>query len=152
MVKTKWCVGDKDDNIVDVYTIRSKVFIHEQKISPEVEYDNKDGEAFHILIYDTDKPVATGRLIIENNQYIIGRISVLKEERKNGYGGLVVKMLVRKAFNLGADKVIVHAQVSAVEFYKKVGFVAVSDEYIEQQTSIKHIDMVKNEDIKGCCE
>lgn len=149
MIRIKWYIGN--DDLVDAYTIRSKVFINEQNIAENLEFDNKDGEAHHIVIYDDDRPVATGRLINENNQFTIGRIAVLKEERRNGYGNLVVKNLIRKASSLGGDKVIVHAQMRAAEFYKSIGFKKSSSEYIEKETGIEHIDMVANIDVLSSC-
>lgn len=152
MIRTKCSIGDKvDDVVTDAHIIRIKVFVNEQKVPEELEMDDKDKEAYHIVIYDGEKAVATGRLVLENKEYIIGRIAVIKKERRNGYGDLVVRILIRKAFDLGADKVIVHAQIGAMKFYEKIGFVASSEEYIEDGTGIPHIDMIKNEDVNGHC-
>lgn len=152
MIRTKCSIGDKvDDVLTDAHIIRIKVFVNEQKVPEELEMDNKDKEAYHIVIYYEERAVATGRLLLENNEYIIGRIAVIKKERKNGYGDLVVRILIRKAFDLGANRVIVHAQIRAMEFYEKIGFVVSGEEYIEDGTGIPHIDMVKNEDVSGNC-
>ncbi len=147
MITTKWFKGN--DDLIDAHTIRAKVFIKEQKIAVELEMDNKDNLAHHIVLYHNNKAIATGRLLIED-EFTIGRVAVLKEERGNGYGDLVVRLLIRKAFDLGATKVVVHSQVSAAKFYEKIGFIQVGEEYIEEGTDILHINMVKNEDVKGC--
>lgn len=152
MIRTKCSIGDKvEDVLTDAHIIRIKVFVNEQNVSEELELDGKDKEAYHIVIYDKETPVATGRLLLENGEYIIGRIAVIKKERKNGYGDLVVRILIRKAFDLGANKVIVHAQISAMKFYEKIGFVTSGEEYIEDGTGIPHINMVKHEDVSGNC-
>lgn len=148
MVRTKWCIGDND--LIDSYTIRAKVFINEQGIPVELEMDNKDFKAQHVIIYNDEKAVATGRLSIDK-VYTIGRVAVLKEERRNGYGDLVVRMLVRRAFDLGANKVMIHAQKKAVKFYETIGFTIIGEEYIEEGTGIPHINMIKNEDITSNC-
>lgn len=140
MIITKWYFGN--DNLIDAYTIRSKVFIQEQNVPEEIEMDNQDEHAYHIVVYDNQKAIATGRLIFENGEYIIGRVAVLKEHRKNGYGNLIVKMLIRKAFELGAKKIKIHAQINAKKFYETLGFKAIGEKYIEAGTEIEHIDMI----------
>ena len=142
MISTKWLKGN--DDLIDAHTIRAKVFINEQNVPQEVEMDDKDLGAFHVVVYNDEKAVATGRLLINESEFLIGRIAVLKEERKKGFGDLVVKMLVRKAEDKGAKEVLVHAQMSALKFYEKLGFKIVGNEYIEENTNIPHIHMVKN--------
>jgi predicted GNAT family N-acyltransferase len=141
LISTKWFTGNED--IIDAHTIRAKVFINEQNVPQEVEMDDKDREAVHVVVYNDEKAIATGRLLNQENEFLIGRIAVLKEERQKGFGDLVVKMLLRKAEDKGAKEVMVHAQMTASKFYQKLGFVAVGSEYIEEDTNIPHIHMVK---------
>lgn len=140
MILTKWFIGN--DDLTDARTIRAKVFINEQNVPQELEIDDKDEIAQHIVIYDDNKALATGRLLNENGEYLIGRIAVIKEERKNGYGNIVVKNLIEKAVKDGAKEVNVHAQIRAIGFYEKLGFVKAGEEYIEEGTNIPHIHMV----------
>lgn len=147
MIFGKWY--DAGDNLKDAYEIRTRVFVEEQNISKNIEFDNKDKFSNHLVVYKDDMPVATGRLLIENNKYILGRIAVLKEERGNKYGDLVLRMLIRKAFDLGADIIELHSQLSAVEFYKKLGFKVIGKPY--EEASILHVNMIKDsDDIDRC--
>ena len=75
--------------------------------------------------------VATGRIIIENGKYKIGRIAVLKEERGKQYGDFIVKMLVNKGFLSGAEEVYVGALKHAISFYKKIGFEECGEPYTD---------------------
>ena len=61
MITSKWIMGAK--GLEDAYAIRREVFINEQKVSPEEEFDNLDDRAFHLIIYDDGVPAATGRLV-----------------------------------------------------------------------------------------
>lgn len=147
MIFGKWY--DAKDNLKDAYEIRTKVFVEEQNISKNIEFDNKDKFSNHLVVYKDNMPVATGRLLIENNKYVLGRIAVLKEERGNKYGDLILRMLIRKAFDLGADIIELHSQLSAVEFYKKLGFKIVGKPY--EEASILHVNMIKDsDDIDRC--
>ena len=138
MILTKWFIGN--DDLTDAHTIRAKVFINEQNVPQELELDDKDAVAQHIVVYDDDKALATGRLLNENGEYLIGRIAVLKEERKNGYGNIVVKNLIERAAKDGAKEVHVHAQTRSLGFYEKLGFVQLGKEYIE--ADMPHVHMV----------
>ena len=140
MILIKWYNG-KDD-LTDAHTVRAKVFINEQNVPAELELDDKDNISQHIVIYDDKKALATGRLLEENGEYLIGRIAVLKEERKNGYGNIVVKNLIQRAIKDGAKEVKVHAQIRAAGFYEKLGFIRDGEEYIEEGTNITHVHMV----------
>lgn len=138
------------DDLTDVYDIRRKVFINEQGVCEEEEFDSYDEIAIFCVVYElNDKgvnienpnSVATGRLaMLEDGSYKIGRIAVLKEYRGKKYGDMVVKMLVNKAFLSGASKVYVGSQVQAKGFYQSIGFREYGDIY--QESGIDHIGMV----------
>jgi len=140
MILIKWYSGKED--LTDAHTVRAKVFINEQNVPPELELDDKDNISKHIVIYDDNKAIAAGRLLEENGEYLIGRIAVLKEERKNGYGNIVVKNLIQRAIKDGAKEVKVHAQIRAAGFYERLGFIRAGEEYIEEGTNIAHVHMI----------
>jgi len=137
MLKIKWFSGN--DDLKDSHSVRKKVFIDEQKIDENAEFDGSDKYADIVVLYDSDIPVATGRLILKENKMTIGRIAVLKSERHKNYGTLVVKNLVNKAFELGYKTQYLHSQSQAVGFYEKVGFVKYGDEFLEE--NIPHYKM-----------
>lgn len=136
-------------NLQDCYKIRTKVFIEEQMVSREEEPDEYDAVADHVVVYEQKQPIAAGRLVIKEEGFMLGRIAVLPEHRGLGYGDLVVRLLVRRAFDLGAKEVYLHAQTHAVAFYEKLGFKTVGEKFIE--AGIEHIEMRCNSDITGNC-
>lgn len=138
MIKGEFLVGI--DGLKETGMIRDKVFIEEQKVDPIIEHDLYDYFAHHLIIKDNDIPVATGRLIIQDNNLLIGRIAVIKEKRGNRLGDLVVRMLVDRGFKYGEDTIFVHAQTNSQVFYEKVGFKVFGETYIEAE--IEHISMI----------
>lgn len=137
MIKGVYLNGE--DNLTDVLAIRKKVFVEEQKISEEIEFDGMDAYAIHAVAYEADKAVATGRIIYDGDTYKIGRVAVLKEERGKKYGDFIVRMLVDKAFLHGAEEVILGSQLHAAGFYEKIGFEQYGE--IFEEAGIPHIHM-----------
>jgi len=138
MTKIVWIYGNK--GIEDALSIRRKVFIEEQSVPEEIEIDDIDSFAAHIIIYEDNKPIATGRIFKKDDNFFLGRIAVLKEYRRKHFGKMAVKMLVNRGFNKGAEKIIIHAQTTAEEFYKKLGFKSFGEKYYE--AGIEHINMI----------
>ena len=117
--------------------IRETVFIAEQNVPVELEWDEYDEKATHLLVTDSaGNPVATSRMI---NTGHIGRMAVLKTYRKHGIGTAMLKTLVEIAQNQGLNKVKLSAQVDAIPFYEKSNFIATGDIYMD--ANIPHRDM-----------
>jgi predicted GNAT family N-acyltransferase len=127
------------NGLTQQYDIRKKVFIEEQGVYESIERDEYDRDCSHVLVYEDDIAVATGRIIYVNNIPLIGRIAVLKEYRGKQYGDLVVRKLVDQCFRQGEKRVEVHAQLSVIKFYEGIGFVAYGDDYLE--SNILHRSM-----------
>lgn len=109
--------------------IRRTVFIEEQKVPENLEWDESDDDATHVLATDNDnKPVATARIKDDGH---IGRMAVLKAHRKHGIGSAMLKQLIDHAREQLLARVFVHAQITAMPFYAKHGFVAISDEFMD---------------------
>jgi predicted GNAT family N-acyltransferase len=140
-LKVKWIDAKNDRDLEDAFYIRRDVFINEQNVPEEEEFDEADMKSHHVVVYSDDRPEATGRLFKSEKYWIIGRISVLKECRGKQAGKLVVEKLLEKAAELGAEEVHIHAQTHAAGFYGKFGFVAYGDTFPE--SGIEHISMVK---------
>lgn len=136
-MEIKWLKGA--ENLSDPYYVRREVFIKEQNIDEDLEWDEKDAEADHIVIYIEGKPVATGRVIADNGQYLLGRIAVLKEYRGRNLGRVLVENMMAKAFEKGAEEIHVHAQTRVRGFYEKLGFEAYGGLY--EEAGIEHISM-----------
>lgn len=148
------------EDLTECFNIRREVFVEEQGIPEELEFDDLDKTALHCLIFSTEnhqsneqnKAVATGRLILlEDGTFKIGRIAVRKQERGKHYGDMLVKMLISKAFECGANNVKLSAQIRAVKFYESIGFKTVGEIYNED--GIEHIGMELNQtDLCKTCQ
>ncbi|MCL2462312.1 MAG: GNAT family N-acetyltransferase [Defluviitaleaceae bacterium] len=146
MIQAKWLIGG--DGLDDAHMIRRRVFIEEQGIDEAVEMDGADGDAIHLVAYDGARPVATGRMRLIDNQAVIGRVAVLKEERGKGYGDFVARVLIWQAAEMRYDRQVVHAQLPVAGFYRKLGFSAVGEEY--EEAGIPHITMVRVGGAESC--
>jgi len=123
------------------HKIRVEVFVEEQRCPIELELDDHDQTALHLLVFDGGLPVGCGRLLTFPEYSQIGRVAVLKEKRGEGFGRLICEKLLEIAVKNGAKKVILHAQCQAVKFYEQLGFVAEGE--IFDDCGIDHISMVK---------
>ena len=132
-------VSYSEEYAPQIRAIRDEVFIQEQGIDPTLEFDGCDADALHALITIDGQPVATGRLLNDGH---IGRIAVLAAYRGQGVGAQVVRSLIKEAELQGYARVYLGAQVHAVDFYRKLGFVAFGDEFVE--AGIPHLAMEKN--------
>jgi len=150
MISTELILGINEANLTEIRAIRNTVFCEEQQIDPAIEQDAYDSSAIHILASFAGKPAATGRLLITADEFIIGRVAVLPEFRGKRLGDLVVRLLIRTAFDMGAEQQVVHAQLPVRGFYEKLGFIARGDIY--EEAGIPHITMVHEGDITGTCK
>lgn len=121
-----------------VRAVRSAVFHLEQGVPLELDFDGTDATCVHALGFVGDKVVATGRIGEDGH---IGRIAVLKRWRHHGIGSRVVGLLVTIAAEAGFDRVYLHSQLSAVDFYEKLGFREVGETFVE--AGIDHVRMEK---------
>ena len=140
------------DNLQDAFFVREQVFVNEQKVPKDHEFDEWDEKAIHAVAYDEqDQPVATGRLILDDDfNFLLGRIAVLKAYRKQKYGDFIVRLLLDQAFQCAASEVFIHAQVAAVPFYETIGFHSFGEPYMEE--NIAHISMsLKRGEMKTEC-
>jgi len=109
--------------------VRRAVFIQEQCVPEELEWDDADDRAYHVLASDEEgDPIGTGRL---NPDGQIGRMAVAKEWRGRGVGAAILQALVSLAGKEGLRIVRLNAQTHALEFYAKHGFTAVGGEFEE---------------------
>lgn len=126
----------------DAYKIRREVFIEEQKFT--IDKDEIDERAYHVVIYDEDIPIATGRCFSKEDkkdEYIIGRVAVLKKYRGLKIGREVILLLEGKIKELNGKSVELSAQVRAKNFYEKIGYVEYGEVYFDEYC--EHIKMKK---------
>ena len=121
----------------EVKAIRTKVFVEEQGVPPELEWDGLDEGSYHVLAYAPDgTPIGTGRLLQDGR---IGRLAVLPEWRGKGVGRALLDMLLVVANKMGNEEVELHAQTRVVGFYRKRGFIRHGKEFME--AGIPHVAM-----------
>jgi len=120
--------------------IRRKVFIEEQSVPEDLEWDEFDKKSQHILaLNDRDEPIATGRIRSDGH---IGRMAVLKEFRNKNIGSAILLALIELAEKNQLQSVYCFAQTSAIGFYLKYGFEVVGEEFMD--AGIPHKRMFKN--------
>jgi predicted GNAT family N-acyltransferase len=119
-----------------VRDIRRKVFIEEQCIPADEEYDEADLTADHVLAYDVDgNPVATGRLLVVENDrpetIRIGRMAALADVRGRGAGSAIMDYFIAEARARKYERIVLSAQSCAIPFYARFGFRAFGQEFME---------------------
>jgi len=135
-IKTTSWNEDKDA----LSKIRKRVFIEEQHVPEELEWDEDDKLCVHVLATDeNNNPIACGRLKLDGH---IGRMAVLKEHRNTGIGTKILKSLLAEAKKENINRIYLHAQTTAIGFYEKQGFKVYSDEFMDAH--IPHKSMQKN--------
>ena len=124
----------------EVAALRTRIFVDEQGVPPEIEQDAADATAVHVLSRDdAGTVVATGRLLVRGATAGIGRMAADRSVRGQGHGAAVLAELHRQAVLRGVTEVELHAQVSARGFYERAGYTAVGDEY--EEAGIRHVTM-----------
>ncbi|MEH7416999.1 GNAT family N-acetyltransferase [Neobacillus drentensis] len=127
------------------FHIRKKVFVEEQGVQLEDEFDEYDtlaGHCEHILVYYNEQPVGTGRIRVVDGLGKLERICILKPYRKFGLGKMIIKALEEIAEEMGVSQVKLHGQTQAEGFYQKLGYLTSSNIFMED--GIPHILMVKD--------
>jgi predicted GNAT family N-acyltransferase len=127
----------------DARRIRTEVFVQEQRIPADLEWDEADADAVHAVAYNRlGQPVATGRLIAhEAGTVKIGRMAVKNVLRGCGFGEQVLRALAGAAHERGERRVLLHAQRTALAFYARLGFGVQGQPFDE--AGIPHIEMAR---------
>jgi predicted GNAT family N-acyltransferase len=113
--------------------VRTEVFVHEQQIPLELEWDEEDATAVHAVAFNRlGMPMATGRLLrYEPLVAKIGRMAVSRVLRGSGLGRDILQALMQAAQQRGDRAVLLHAQRSAEGFYLRLGFEAQGEPFEE---------------------
>ena len=121
--------------------LRTEVFVHEQKVPPEMEWDHDDETALHaVALNRMGMPLATGRLLQHAPGVArIGRMAVKKQMRGSALGHRVLQALMNAAKDRGDTHVVLHAQCSAEGFYKRAGFEP--NGAVFEEAGMAHIEM-----------
>ena len=129
--------ADYSADFKDLRSIREPVFVIEQQVPIEEEWDALDPHCQHVIARDAQhQPIGTGRLTPERK---IGRMAVLRDWRGRGVGDALLQALIARARELGWTEVSLNAQVGALGFYEKFGFVPYGERF--EEAGIQHLAM-----------
>ncbi|GAA3759132.1 GNAT family N-acetyltransferase [Spinactinospora alkalitolerans] len=122
-----------------VFVIRGAVFVAEQNVPIEEEWDDRDPEADHFLARADGVAVGTGRLVADGAEGILGRLAVLQRARGTGAGFALVRAVEERARERGLKAIELHAQTHAIGFYTRLGYVAYGDEFDDAGIPHRHM-------------
>jgi predicted GNAT family N-acyltransferase len=109
--------------------VRTRVFVEEQKVPPELEMDDYDAISRHArAVTPEGRVIGTARLLPDGH---VGRMCVLPQYRGRGVGSRLLQHFIDMARAEGMKTLELNAQVSALAFYQRFGFEPVSDIFIE---------------------
>jgi predicted GNAT family N-acyltransferase len=117
--------------------VREKVFVDEQSVPRELEWDEWDERSDHAIVCDADGHVIGTARLAPNGR--LGRMAVLRECRGRGVGAALLKALLGRARELSLSRVTLHAQTHAAGFYRRFGFSEYGGEFLE--AGIPHFEM-----------
>ncbi len=115
IIQTDWKTAK-----TDIKAVRERVFIVEQGIPCELEWEPNDHDCIHLIAYSTQgEPIGTGRILANG---LIGRMAVLPSWRSKGVGTALLKTLIEIAKHQHLPDPCLHAQNHAIAFYRRFGF------------------------------
>lgn len=120
--------------------IREVVFVQEQNVDEREEFDEYEDVSKHFLIFERDKAVGTARWRHIGDQIKLERFAVLKEYRNRGIGEQILAAVLKELKPLGKP-LYLHAQLKAIPFYKRQGFIQVGEMFSE--CNIDHYKMIR---------
>lgn len=122
------------------FGVRRRVFVVEQGISRQLEFDGLDREAMQMVVTEGGNVIATARVrFLSDSKAKIERMAVLKRFRRKGIGRGIISFLIAESKKRHIEHVILHAQHDAVPFYRSCGFEEVGKPFWE--AGLKHLRM-----------
>lgn len=131
-------IADWQKDSKTLKAIRKSVFIEEQNVPENLEWDGLDPSCVHFLVKMNNIPVATARLKPDGQ---IGRMAIFPPYRRQGIGGRLLEFILMYAAKSNLNKVYLHAQVEVINFYAKHGFETEGEEFMD--ADIPHRAMFK---------
>ncbi len=122
------------------FEVKRQVFVEEQGIPENLVFDDPQGEAVYVVAKDGKKIIGTARIqFLDARQAKLERMAVLKPFRNTGVGKGIMSFVAEELKRMQVEKVVLHAQHGAVEFYKQRGFKELGLPFWE--AGIKHMKM-----------
>jgi predicted GNAT family N-acyltransferase len=130
--------ADFTADFASIRRVRETVFIDEQRVPRELEFDDRDPTCLHVLAFDGTTPVGTGRLDLDYGGKV-GRVAVVATHRRAGVGSAVMERLHAIARERNHPRLWCNAQLTAVPFYERLGYVSSGPVFVE--AGIDHLRM-----------
>ncbi len=133
--------SNKDKNVYkDALSIRRSVFIEEQGIDENVEFDGTGANATHYVAYVDNKPVATARATKTDEGVHIQRVATLKEYRHQDIAKSLIETILKDPQFKNQTRFYLGGQVTAVGFYEKLGFKVYGKPFLDAGIEHKHME------------
>lgn len=115
-------------DLTEALAIRYAVFVEEQNVPEDLERDELDATAIHVLAKVNDVPMGTARIVVNDDTGKIGRVAVLKSMRRTGIGTALVRACLDEMRSMPeVTRAALGSQMDALGFYEKLGFTAYGD-------------------------
>ena len=126
--------------VAAAFAVRYDVFVTEQGVPSDLERDDRDAEADHLVAYDGDRAVGAGRLVVEPAGFAgadpalgpvghLGRLAVRSEARGARLGVALVLAIEERARERGLGVMALSSQTYAIPFYERLGYAAHGPEF-----------------------
>ncbi len=132
-----------------VYAIRLEVFVQEQNVPLEEEYDDADATARHYIAEEAGVPVGCARLLTDGDGALIGRVAVRRTWRGRGVGAALCRRAMEDCRALGCTRIRINAQVRAIGFYEKLGFRAEGEVFLDAGIDHRRMELTLSPDGEG---
>jgi predicted GNAT family N-acyltransferase len=134
----RWAEGEAD--VQGAFAVRRRVFCAEQGVPVEIEIDDHDEEALHLVALAPDgEIIGTLRLVFAGEAVKVGRVAVERSWRHRAIASRMLAMALAEAADRGARRARLAAQVEAVELYRRAGFEICSEAF--EEVGIPHVWM-----------
>ncbi|MBD2815877.1 GNAT family N-acetyltransferase [Xenorhabdus sp. Flor] len=141
-MQIKYSIGRQNPELIQqAFDIRKQVFTDEQGFAADIDIDEYDDIALHVVTYDDEKPIAVLRAIASDNSMLkVGRVAVLKKYRGRGIGHKVMEFIEDYGRKNNIAAIGLSSQYHAKPFYESLGYQARGEIYLEE--GAEHIFMI----------
>ena len=133
-------VAQTQQDFFGLIHLRKDVFIREQNVDIDLEMDEEDRSALHLVALKNGRVIGTCRLVIHNDQAKLGRMAVAKDYRRQAVGSKLLLYAEEKARCLGVKKLLIGAQLQALAFYLRHAYKITSELYYDAGIAHKMLE------------
>lgn len=126
------------DNFDDVIQVRNQCIPNGNIV------DSMDSEAIHVIVYENKKPIACGRMLIEEDKSVFDHIYVIEDKRRNKVGDFTLRLLIDKANVMCFKYIELWCNNCNRKFFESIGFIEVKNSFSTNADSTNiHMDSIK---------